>query len=95
MKLEYTADALEDLVKIELRGIDNFGDKQTKNYLAKIEHSIGLILDNPLLARERQDTLRPVRIRTVGAHLIVYEVLEDCIRIVRIIYGRQNWQDNL
>jgi toxin ParE1/3/4 len=95
VKLEYTTDALDDLVEIEVRGLSNYGDEQTKNYLEKIEHSIGLILDNPLLAQERQDTIRPVRIRTVGAHLIVYEVLDDCIRIVRIIYGRQNWQENL
>jgi plasmid stabilization system protein ParE len=95
MKLEYTADALEDLVEIELRGILNFGTRQTENYLAKIEHSIGLILDSPRLAQERQDTLRPVRIRTVGAHVIVYEVFDEHIRIVRIIYGRQNWQENL
>jgi toxin ParE1/3/4 len=95
MKLEYTADALEDLVEIELKGILHFGARQTKNYLRKIEHSIGLILDNPRLAQERQDTLRPVRIRTVGAHLIVYEMLDERIRIVRIVYGRQNWQENL
>ncbi len=95
MKLEFTADALGDLVELELRGIPNFGARQTQGYLAKIEHSIGLILDSPRLAQERQDTIRPVRIRTVGAHLIVYEVLDERIRIVRIIYGRQNWQENL
>jgi toxin ParE1/3/4 len=95
VKLEYTSEALEDLAAIEIAGEQNYGALHTRNYLAKIEHSIGLIQENPMLAWERQDTLRPVRVHPVEAHLIIYEIIGNHIRIVRILYSRRNWREHI
>ena len=42
-----------------------------------------------------QLTERGYRKLSTNPYVIVYSISEDCIKIVRVFDGRQNWQQNL
>jgi plasmid stabilization system protein ParE len=95
MKIEYTDEAFADLLSIEIRGLQNFGKAAATAYMQKVKHAITLVSHHPNLARLREDADRPVRVYPVGSHLLIYETLPTHIRLVRVLYGRQNWKDHI
>jgi plasmid stabilization system protein ParE len=95
MKIEFTDLARADLIENQRHGLLNFGQAAAENYSARIEKLLGLIALNPSMGVLRTDTIRPVRTYPVGAHVIVYEVLNRSIRLTRILHGHQNWRDHI
>lgn len=80
-----------DLARIYLDGAAQFGTAQAEAYFARIERTLELLADQPLMARERPELSPPVRIHPCGAHVIVYLVAGADILIVRIRHGREDW----
>ena len=92
MTFRLSSQAEADLINIYLGGVERFGVQQAESYLDRLEHALGLIGDNPAMARLREEITPPVRIHPVEAHIIVY--LNDdtgIVRILRIRHGRENW----
>jgi toxin ParE1/3/4 len=56
---------------------------------------LNLIGDNPHIARERMEFNPPVRLHAYRAHMIVYLADDHGVLIVRILYGRQDWERHL
>lgn len=95
MTFRLSQQAEADLIAIYLHGIENFGVVQAESYMDKIDEMIALISHSPNIARLREEISPPVRIHSVGAHIIVY-LIDDhrMVRILRIRHGRENWPEN-
>ena len=95
MRIRYSAEAHNDLVDIIFYGNENFGPQQSSKYVAQIRNAIELIGLNPEIARLRTELERPVRIHTVGAHMVVFDVEDGMVVIVRILSAGQNLQEHI
>lgn len=80
-----------DLIGIYVEGAERFGVAQAESYFARIERTLSLLADQPMIARERAELSPPVRIHPCGAHVIVYRITGKDILIVRIRHGREDW----
>jgi toxin ParE1/3/4 len=83
--------AESDLLTIYAEGAARFGVAQAEAYFTRIERTLELLADNPLMARERPEISPPVRIHPCGTHLIVYLVAGDGILVLRIRHQREDW----
>lgn len=95
MKLRYSSKAYRDLVGIRQFGILNWGRVQTDAYELKLKKAIKHIGSCPEGVRVRYELEKPVRIFPVGSHLIIYEIQDGLVVIVRVLHGRQNILDEL
>lgn len=95
MRIRYSTEAHNDLVDIIAYGNENFGSAQSGKYIAQIRNAIELIGLNPDMARLRTELERPVRIHTVGSHMVVFNIDEGMIVIVRILSAGQNLLDHI
>jgi toxin ParE1/3/4 len=95
MKVIISSRARGDLAFIARHGLRHFGKAASRDYLANLKSSIAILGANPGLAHVREELSRPVRIHPVGSHLIVHEIEDGKLRIVRVLHAKQNWQDHL
>lgn len=89
------ADAEEDLQHIAERGLLNFGEVQTRAYIADFIEMFAIFAANPELAPERQTAKGSVRLHRYRSHHILYEIDDGNIVILRVLHGLQNWFDLL
>jgi toxin ParE1/3/4 len=82
-------------VDIIAYGNENFGSAQSGKNIAQIRNDIELIGLNPEIARLRTELERQVRIHTVGSHMVVFNIEDGTIVIVRILSAGQNLLDNV
>lgn len=78
--------AEEDLIDIWLYTYENWNEDQANRYLNTLENAFKLIAESPLICREREEFLPPVRIHTCAQHLIVYQKVDSGIDILRILH---------
>ena len=95
MKLRYSSKAYRDLLSIRQFGLINFGRAQTDAYQAKLKKALRHIGSYPECARVRSELEMPVRMLPVGSHLIVYEIHDGLIVIIRVLHGSQRILDEL
>jgi toxin ParE1/3/4 len=95
VKIRYSTEAYNDLVEIIAFGIANFGLAQSNKYVSQIRNAIDLIGLNPEMARLRTELKRPVRIHSVGSHVIVFDKEDGMVVIVRILSAGQNLPDHI
>ena len=72
-----------------------YGQDQAERYTDKIEQTCAMLCDLPLIAPELPDIVPPVRIKTAGEHIVVYQIRDDVLFVVRILHARSNWQNIL
>lgn len=83
-----------DLFNMYLEGLHTFGSLQADIYYEQIKRVLDLIGEHPEIARERTEIRPPVHRHPHAEHLIVYEVDEAGILILRIRHRRENWEDD-
>lgn len=69
-----------------------FGRKQADAYSMGLAAAFRLIADYPLSARERLETVRPVRARPYRSHVILYTVEQAGVLVLRVRHGQEDWQ---
>ena len=90
-----TPDADADLVGIYEYGALEFGTNQAEEYLERL-HSVFLFLAaNPRAARERVEIEPPVRLWSFQAHLIIYQIVDEDVLVLRVLGMRQDWPRHL
>jgi toxin ParE1/3/4 len=57
------------------------------SFLAEIRAKLVLVGNNPLLYRLRPEIGEEARIAVVGRYVILFRVMEDTVRIERIVFG--------
>ena len=95
MPFQTTRKADEDIIGIYLHGVKNFGRVQAEKYHASLEKIFVLLSETPEMARERTEFKPPVRIHYHEMHVIVYVANDRNILILRVLSGRQDWENNL
>jgi len=86
MKYELSGRADSDLKEIYKYGYVTHGKAQADRYYDGLIARLEFLADAPLIARERRDLNPPARIHPHGQHLIVYQVRERHILIVRVLH---------
>ena len=89
------AQAEQDLVEIWLYTFNEWGEYQADKYLDDLDGAIRLLAEQPLICRERTELNPPVRIHHHAHHLIAYQVLEDGIRVVRVLHKSMDADSHL
>jgi toxin ParE1/3/4 len=95
MHYRTTALADEDIIELYATGARRFGVAQAERYFTDLVSCFGLLAANKLLARERGEFTPPVRVHFHNSHVIVYLAQDDGILIIRVLDGRQNWEEYL
>ncbi|TLP55485.1 type II toxin-antitoxin system RelE/ParE family toxin [Parasedimentitalea maritima] len=91
MPYHLTRAAQEDLIRISVTGIENFGVSQARRYHDALFEVFDLLSANPKMARERLEFTKPCRIHRFHSHVIIYQIEGDDIRIIRVRHGREDW----
>ena len=92
MGYRLTAKAAQDIGKIYLNGICQFGPRQADEYHALLENSFRFLARNPHAARERPEFSPPVRIHPVRSHIVIYRVENNGeVLIIRVRHGHEDW----
>jgi len=86
-----TQEAEEDLISIAERGIELFGERQTKLYHNALFELFEVISTSPKMARERSELSPPMRVHPFKVHVVIYQIEGDGVSIVRIRHGREDW----
>lgn len=94
MRYRISTHAVTDLKRTYIQGAEQFGIPQAVSYHAKLEATFQLIADNPHMARERHEIRPPVRVHPCGAHMVIYEIDELGVLILRVRHHRENWIDD-
>jgi toxin ParE1/3/4 len=89
-----TEAAAEDLVHIYIEGVVQFGNRQADAYHDRLEQTFQLIAENPGIARERSEIAPPVRVHPCGSHMIIYEIEELDVLILRVRHHREDWAND-
>lgn len=93
MKIDYTRDAIEDLV--QLREFIAAKDRAAaERYAKSLKEGIGRLADQPSLGHPVHYAPEPENIRdlVVGNDIARYALLDDRIIILRIWHQRENWR---
>jgi plasmid stabilization system protein ParE len=82
---------LSPLVEADLDAIGNYiaHDNPTRalSLVREIRAEIRVIAANPLLYRPRPEIDKDVRMGIVGRYAILFRIVDDRIRIERVVYG--------
>lgn len=84
--------ARADLEDIWLFSAQCWSEEQADIYVAGLTRECAVLVDFPVLARERREFDPPVRVRHYQSHLIVYRIVETDIIVIRILHGSRDWQ---
>ena len=95
MPYRTTRKADQDIIDIYVQGCREFGQTQAERYHAGLAAIFDLIADNPRIARERLEFNPVVRLHPYQSHMIVYLLDDAGVLIVRVLHGRQEWEQHL
>lgn len=87
--------AKQDLVNVWLYTFNEWGEIQADKYLDRLENSLQLLAEQPLICRERTEFSPPVRIYHHEHHIVVYLVLESGINIIRVLHKNMDIEQQL
>jgi len=87
-------EAEDDLYRIWLYGVKNFGLEQADKYFAAFFYQFGLIAKDPLLFQSVDHIREGYRRAVSGVDSIYYRVIGDVVEVMAII-GRQDIQSKL
>jgi toxin ParE1/3/4 len=86
------ASAAGDLLRAGRYSRRRWGTRQAETYLAELEAKFAVLASNPHAGPAR-DEIRPgLRSFPHKAHVIYYRIVEDGVRIVRILHARRRVQ---
>lgn len=94
MAYRLTRKAAEDLTRLYMDGVQQFGSRQADHHHDLLEKTFRFLASNPHAARLRPELSPEIRIHPVQSHLVIYRIEDDeQILIIRIRHGRENLAD--
>lgn len=91
MKIAFSRQAEADIAAINREGIGLFGPRQAQKYAGEMAEAFRMIASYPHASPVREELAHPVRVRAFGSHVILYELREDLVLILRIRHGYEDW----
>ena len=80
-------EAVEDINDIFAFGEHTFGRAQAMEYLIGLEAHFEKLRKNPNIGRQRNDIKMGLYSLPYVSHIIFYRIINNKIRVVRILYG--------
>ncbi|PIQ50334.1 MAG: plasmid stabilization protein [Cytophagales bacterium CG12_big_fil_rev_8_21_14_0_65_40_12] len=80
----------QDIGEIYDYGVYRFGMYQAVKYLMELDLVFTQIVKNPDLGKKRDEIKVGLRSLPKNSHVIFYRLLEDSIRIVRVLHGSRD-----
>jgi toxin ParE1/3/4 len=87
--------ARRDLEEIWTYTARTWGPAQAETYIRQIQHSCGLIADDPRLGRSCDDIRAGYRKIRSGSHFLFYRPTKDGVEIVRILHSSLDFEQHL
>ncbi|HBS42379.1 MAG TPA: plasmid stabilization protein ParE [Oceanospirillales bacterium] len=91
MTCHLSTEAAQDILNIFLYGVAEYGEAKAIECHATLKSVFAFLSDNPKAASLRTEFNLPVRIHTVGAHIVVYEEDNAGIFILRVRHTHEDW----
>lgn len=95
MWIRLSAAAREDLKSILREGLRRFGETAAFRYNEDLKRLLHLIGETPFMARERDEFEPPIRVHPFRSHIIIYQIEEDHVLVLRIRHGHEDWTSEL
>ena len=95
MEYRLTVRARSDIADIYFYGRQRWNERLADDYYLGLIEAFEAILEFPKSSPLRPDTDATVRIRVFRSHLIVYEIQQEAVIILRIVHGHHDWQNGL
>jgi len=95
MLLDLSAQAKRDIERLHQDGAKKFGPVQAASYTGGLLDLLDLIQSNPMMARERPEFRRQMRLIRYRSHVVFYRVETDIIHVLRILHGKQDWMEHI
>jgi toxin ParE1/3/4 len=95
MAYAISARAVEDIYWIYESGKRQFGPHSADLYQALLRDAVEFAADHPAASPIRDFPSGAVRVRYFGSHLIVYEIDDPDILVLRVFHQLQDWENDL
>lgn len=80
----------KDLEDIFDYTVDEFGFDQAEKYLLEIEEIFQNLIANPQIGKKRDEIKQGLYSFPKDNHIIFYRILDNHIRVVRVLHGSQD-----
>jgi toxin ParE1/3/4 len=94
MAYAISARAAEDIYWMYESGNRQFGQHSADLYQALLKDAVEFVAAYPAAAPIRDFPSGAVRVRYFGSHLIVYEIDDPDILVLRVFHQRQDWESD-
>lgn len=91
MAYRLSAKAERDVFNIFVDSAREFGIAQADKYHGGLRGVFEFLAENPRAVRLRKEFVPPVGIHAYGAHVVIFSLKGDDVRIVRVLHGQQDW----
>jgi len=95
MAYRFSKRAIADTEALYEASLVQFGQRLADRYFKIMLDAAQFASDYPFAAPERAGTSLPLRVRYFGAHLLVYQVVDDGIVIQRVFHQSQDWESDV
>lgn len=88
----------QDLVNIWRYTYENWGERQAEQYLDELDSAILNLAEQPYICRDRLEFSPPVRILHIAHHIVIYQVNDNELLIIRVLHESMKvdaWLDDL
>ena len=93
MAYRFSAQAAEDIFLLYQSGKRSFGERAAELYYQLMLDAADFAARHPLASPAREHLKMVVRTRFFGAHVLVYEIDEPDVLILRVLHQAQDWDD--
>ena len=81
-----TPEAKSDITDILNYTIETWGVRQAKVYADRLYKGFKLLLENPLLGRQRDDIIPGYRIWSIEKHFAIYRLEHKQVAVIRVLH---------
>lgn len=93
--LSLTQAAEEDFIDILVYTVQEWGEDKQKEYDASLCHALDVVKDNPFLGYRHTLLPEDHRCLNVRKHVLVYQITNSHIFVLRILHQRMNLPDHV
>lgn len=94
MEYRLSVRARTDIADIYFYGRQRWNERLADEYYLGLIQAFEAIVEFPKSSPSRGGFEAEVRIRVYRSHLIVFEIQQEAIVILRIVHGRYDWQSD-
>jgi len=95
MRVELSPSAEVDLDEIWFYGVEQWDVAQADGYQEKLLDMATFLAEHPELGKDRPEIKPGYKSYAVGSHIIFFWVIDDVLRVIRILHQRMDYVRHL